>query len=158
MLDIRKTEFNLYAVDIDGSTYEFEKWDADTGLDVLLDLTKITGKSLGLAVGGLFGDKKEGEEDGPKKGLSSDLMGQVMEALVERLDKKVCMALIKKFASEKVVCEGAKINFNSHYKDKYNLLFKVVRAGLEVQYGNFLGAVLANVGVTPPKAVTNRVF
>lgn len=156
MLNIRKTEAGLFAVDVDGHQYEFEKWGAEDGLDTLLDITKITGKSLGLAVGGLFAEKPE---DGEAKKLSPDLIGQIMEALIQGIgDKKTAKELVKKFASERCFCEGAKVVFNSHYKDRYDHLFKVVRAGLEVQYGNFLGALLGSAGISMPKAVMNRVL
>lgn len=152
---LSKTDAGLYAETIDSLEYEFEKWGAEESLDTLLDIAKITGKPLGLAVGAFF---KEGVE-GEKKEINPDAIGDIMEALVERLDKKTCMYLIKKLAADKVFCAGVKIkSFDLHYKDRLDHMFRVVKTALEVQYGSFFGALLGSAGISmPTKAIMNRV-
>jgi Phage tail assembly chaperone protein, TAC len=147
---LHKTPAGLFAEVIDGKTYEFEKWGALEAVDTLIDLSKITGKPLGMGIANIFS-----KDD--KTQMDPNVMGAIMEALTGNLKKKLTRRLIMKFSSEKCFCEGKPINFDQHYRDNLFHLFKVVRAGLEVQYGNFIGAVLGSAGVSLPKpAIMNR--
>lgn len=129
---------------IDGHLYEFEKWGADKSLTVLLDLASITGKPLGMAFGSLA-------SGGPGKILDKEpdpnLISDILEALTVKLKKKAVMRLIKKMSSESMLCDGKRIDFNSHYADRLDHLFRVVYAALEVQYGNFFAGILGTVGI-----------
>jgi hypothetical protein len=129
---------------VDGSTYEFEKWGAEESLATLAKILKIVGKPLSQLVGSF------GSEDGKKlldQEIDSNLLGSAIGSLMESMDEGSTLALIKKLSSEKVLCDGAKISFNLHYQDRLDHLFRVVKAALEVQYGNFLAALFANLGV-----------
>ena len=150
---MRKNESGLYEVEIDGLKYEFEKWGAEDSYDVLLDIAKICGKPLGLAVGALFG------KGGLDTDFNPDMIGTVMEALVQGIgDKAITKAITKKLTAEKCFCDGQKINFNSHYQDRLDHMFKVLLAALEVQYGNFFAALLGLLGSKPSfKGLVNRV-
>lgn len=130
----------MYGVQVDGLNYEFSKWGAEEQVDVLLDVAAIVGKPLGIALGAIMGgDGKLSLEHQ----IRPDLIALAFEALTERMDKKIVKVLLRKFASENVLCEGKKFNYDQHYQDRLDHLFKVTRAGMEVQYGNFLGALLA---------------
>ena len=142
----------LYEVSVDGLKYEFSKWGAEEALDVLFDISKITGKPLASAVAGMF--SKDSED---KSKVSPEIIGEIIGALMDRLDKKTCMALIKKLSSEKAWCEGAKISFDTHYQDKFDHLYRVIRAALEVQYGNFFAAFQGALGIRFPSQISNRV-
>lgn len=146
---LRKTDAGLWATEIEGITYEFEKWGAEDATDTLLDLTKITGKSLAVAIGSIL--SKDGEE---KKSINPDIIGQIVDCLMQGLsDKATCKALIRKFSSEKCFCNGAKINFDQHYRDRLFHMILVIKAALEVQFGNFFGALLGSAGITVPKTM-----
>lgn len=151
-----KNSAGLYELEIDGEKYEFEKWGADEGVDVLLDIARIVGKPLGMAIGSLMGSDEDGNK-GADKSFNPDVIAQIMEALSQSLDKATCKVLIKKLSSEKIYCNGAPIKFNLHYQDRYSHLMKVVSAATEVQFGNFFGAVLGVAGVKMPSKITNRV-
>ena len=148
---------------VDGKLYEFEQFKTTEALKVLARLTKIFGEPLTLALGAFFKDKPESfigklDENGlpikveevqaEKKsfldqdlGDKSDILAKAVRTLIDRLDEDEVVELVKKLASEKVKCDGAPIIFDDHYVGSPMHLFKVVAAGLEVQYGNFLNAI-----------------
>lgn len=152
---IEKNEEGRYAVDIDGASYSFEKYGAEESLETLLKIAKIAGKPLGLAISAFLGDKDEKEKSILEREMDPDLLATAFEALTTALDEKVVMALVKKFSSDRVLCNGAKIVFNTHYEDRLDLLFKVVKAALEVQYGNFFSALSGLIPVKRSKSVQN---
>jgi hypothetical protein len=135
-----KNETGLYEVEIDGKKYEFEKWGAESSLATLIKIAKIAGKPLGIFLGSAVSG------NGLKTEISPDLMASACEALVQNMDEQNCINLIKKLSSEKVLCDGRKINFDTHYEDQLSHLFRVVKASLEIQYGNFLQELLLIIG------------
>jgi hypothetical protein len=143
----QKNAAGLYQVEVDGRQYEFEKWGAEESLSTLLKLSKIAGKPLAQAIAAIGGDAISIDT---KLHLDAGLLSTAISALMESMDEGTTVSLIKKLSSEKVLCDGAKISFNSHYQDRLDHLFKVVAAALEVQYGNFFGALLGLVGGKRP--------
>lgn len=151
-----KNEVGMYEVLVDDHKYEFEKWGAEDASDALLDIITIVGKPLGMGAAVLFSKN----EDGEKQKADPDLIGSIMEALTTNVgkNKATVKMLIKKLSSEKVLCDGAKINFNLHYKDRMSHMLKVVSSGLEVQFGNFFEELLGRSGITVPQGIMNRDF
>ena len=141
---VEKNAAGLYEVEVDGLKYEFEKWGAEESLATLLKLSRLVGKPLGQAMAGLSFN-----EDKTKVEINFDIAGEAIGALMQNMDEDLSMSLIKKLCSEKCLCNGAKINFNVHYQDKLDHMFKVVAAALEVQYGNFFVALLGSAGASP---------
>lgn len=154
---MKPNEAGLFEVIIDDKKYEFAKWGAEDATDTLLDLAAIVGKPLGLGLAALTGKDEEGKSGLDKK-IDPNIIGSVMEALSQNVgsNKATIKALIKKLSSDQVFCDGAKINFNLHYQDKTLHMFKVVRAALEVQYGNFFAALQGFGGILKPQGLTNR--
>lgn len=148
---VTKNETGLYEVEVDGAKYEFEKWGADEALDVLLQFVPLVGKPLGTAVAAFMG-----EEKGIDAEIDPNMIGLIVDALTSNFDKKTIKSLFVKLSSEKVLCDGKKFSFNTHYQDRLDHMFKVVQAALEVQYGNFFAALLGMFGKFTPKAFTNR--
>lgn len=137
---MKKNDSGLYEVVIDDKTYEFEKWGAEDSLDVLLDISQLIGGPVGSAIGDLF------NKEGMHTEINGAMLGMVMEGLTKNLKKEIVKPLIKKLCSEKVLCEGKPIKFNVHYADDLMHMFRVVKAALEVQYGNFFVAFQGVVG------------
>lgn len=153
MKAVRSSETGLYEVVVDELKYEFEKWGAEDSYDTLLDLAKLCGKPIGLAVSAFGGGNLDEE-------LRPDIISTVFQSIVDGIgDKSVTKAVTKKLVSEKCFCNGAKINFNTHYQDRLDHMFKVMWAALEVQYGNFFVALLGLVGASSPQiqGLMNRV-
>jgi hypothetical protein len=144
---MKQNETGLFEVEVDGKNYEFEKWGAEASLSVLIKIAKIAGKPLGMVLGMAM------EKKGLDTDISADLLGDAVQSLLENMDEEVCISLIKRISSEKVLCEGRPIKFNDHYQNKLGHLFKVVKAALEVQYGDFFGEL---VGLIPAPKPTGK--
>lgn len=135
---MKQNEAGLTEAEIDGKKYEFERWGAEDSLDTLIDISQMVGKPLGMAIATMLG------KEGLNKDVDPDMLGGVFEAMFQNLNKEKTKPLIKKLCSDKVLCDGKKINFNQHYAGSENIMhmFRVVQANLEVQYGNFFVALL----------------
>lgn len=147
-MKVTKTEAGLFAVDVDGDTYEFERWGAEDALDTLMDISSIVGTPLSAAAAAAFG--KGG--DGVKTELTDDLIERVVGELTRnmRQHKAMCLAIFKKLAGRRVLCNGRPVNYDQDYAgDRLRRLFLVVRAGFTVQYGDFCAAVLGSNARAP---------
>jgi len=146
---------------IDDHVYSFAHLPAQEALRVLTKLTKIVGEPLAIAVGALMKDDKTERklgEDGlplpaePKKGLlerdvDPEVFGKAARSLIEKLDEEEVIAIVVKLTTQQVLCDGIEIkNFNTHFTGQLGHLFKVLAAALEVQYGNFFGAMIGLTG------------
>jgi hypothetical protein len=145
-MEIQKDETGLYVADIDGQKYAFAKWGAEESLDVLLELVPMVSGPIGSAVSAVFGGDKDEAKSILDKELNADAIGMVFKGLTTGFNKKSVKDLIIKLTSRDVLCDGLKISFNRHYQDKLSLMFKVARAALEVQYGNFFADVKGLAG------------
>jgi hypothetical protein len=157
-MSISKNEIGLYETEIDGDKYEFEKWGAEDASDVLLDIITIVGQPLGMGAAALFGKDEDGVK-GIDRDMDPDIIGKIMESLTGNVGKNklVVKSLLKKLSTDRVQCNSKPIaSFNIHYRDKLFHMTKVVRAGLEVQFGNFFDAVLGQNGIKVPKGIINR--
>lgn len=130
-MSIDKNEAGLYETQLGDHVYEFQKWGAEAALDTLFDLGVLMGKPLGsmVASGGLSAE------------LNSPTLQSVITSLATNLqtNRSTVMGLFRRLASgTKVMCDGKSISsFDVHYKDRLPHLFQVVKANLEVQFGNF---------------------
>lgn len=132
-----KNSAGLYELTLDGAKYEFEKWGAERATDTLLDLAALVGAPLGSAV----------QAAGKTGGLDRAIIPMVMDQLARAVgaQKVLCRSLLHMLATDPL-CNGGPINFDKHYADKLPLMFQVVRASLEVQFGNFFAAIRAVAG------------
>lgn len=130
-------------------TFEFGKWGAEEQTDILLDVMSIAGSSLGSVADLLAGG-------GLDASLSSKPIENIMRQLSQGLtrDKTLTKRIIKKLCSEKVLCNGANIKYDQFYAEHLATSFLVCKANLEVQYGDFLGAV-ASLLPAQPTATTD---
>lgn len=145
---------------VDGHVYEFAKWGAQESLNTLLEMAALVGGPLGkLAAKGFLAGVEQGSMT--QFNLDEDLLGHVWDQLAESLltRRDEVMRLITRLATRDVLCDGkllvppgknAAACFDVHYKDGLPHLFQVCRAALEVQYGNFFGALGDLVQRSPP--------
>jgi len=130
--------------EIDGHTYSFEVLGAKESVKLMRKLIRLVGQPFAM----LF-TSAEGEGDLLKKKIKPDVLGLAVKALTENIDSDEVDAIIENLAATKCLCDGKKINFDQHYKQKLGHLINVVKAALEVQYGNFLAEVLSQLPSTP---------
>lgn len=143
---IEQNAEGLYDVIIGDETYSFAKWGAEEALTNLIKISKMVGKPLGILLGGalggedetLFGEKKSLLE----REINPDMISLAMEAITANMDESSMIPLIKALTSKDVMCDGRRITFNKHYEGRMMTVFKVIKAGLEVQYGNFFEELL----------------
>jgi len=122
---------------VDDIPYEFSQFGAERALKLLVRLSKIVGKPLALAV-----SSAEGEGSLLKKQVNPNTLALAVEALMERLDESEAVEIIKGLTSgDSCMCQGRRIEFNTHYEGRLPHMFKVLAAALEVQYGNFFDAL-----------------
>ena len=146
---------------VDDQLYEFEQFTTTNSLKTLARLTKIVGEPLAIALGGFFKEEKPGLTPAgipkpvaaPKGLLDRDIDGDAIKAavaaLVDRLDENEVVELVKKLTSEKVLCDHQAIVFDLHFAGRPLHLFKVLKAAIEAQYGNFFDAA-KGIAIQPP--------
>lgn len=145
MLELAKKE-------IDGHVYEFEQFGAKKATKLLVRIARIAGQPMAIA-----GAEIAKSKDGVAERLNSvSLITSIVGSLTEKLDENEVLDLIESFvANEKVLCDGKKIVFDTHYQQRLDHMFRVLWAALEVQYGNFFGALSAFLPSARPP-VSNR--
>lgn len=146
----RKAESGLWAVDIDGATYEWERWGAEEALDTLTEILDLLGKPLGGLID-MLQAKRETTAAPTRAGVGGKIVSGLMRKL-KRNKEDVKLVLKRLTSGPRVFCDGKAINFNRHYENELALMFKVANAAVEVQYGNFLDAVLDALGHDPAAA------
>jgi len=136
--------------EIEGHTYEFSQFGARESLKVLGKLTKIIGEPLTL---GLSGVKGGGNFLGREIDLT--ILGRAVGILGQHFDDEAISLIESLTSGDRVLCDGKKVDFLSHYEGKLDLMFKVLYAALEVQYGNFFKGLTALAPATPPAPSTS---
>jgi len=118
-------------------TYTFTQFGTTQSWKVLVKLGKI----LGPAVGDFLSKWEKGS-----KILDQDvakIAGPLIAQLMDRIDPDTSADLIKEILNS-VMVGGKRIDdalFEVHFRQKIPLMFKVLAAALEVQYGNFYDAL-----------------
>ena len=139
---------------IKGSNYEFSQYGAKQGLKTLLRLGKLIGKPIALGYAA-FQKNEEGVRD-----VKADILAQAVESLMQNAHQDEVLDLCIELSSRNCLCDGKQIDFNSHYEGDFGLMFEVIAAALEVQYGNFFVALSGLPGVAPtqpaPSKITNQ--
>lgn len=122
---------------VDGEEYTFTQFGATKSMKVLTRLSKIVGEPIGKVAGGIEPGKSMLDQD-----LDGQLIGAAIKALTDNLDEDVVVNTVKELCSC-VLYKGGTLDktFDIHFQGRLGHLFKVVGAVLEVQYGDFLGAL-----------------
>lgn len=149
---IEKNDQGLYEGEVDGKIYEFQKWGAERSAATLFAIAGIVADPLGQVAGDML-SKRDGVnfQDVLDLNLDGDMVSKAVKALFANMNERMAMGLLKKFCAEGVLCEGKKIDFNLHYQDRLDHMFKVLRLAVEVQYGNFFSAVTDLLRAWAPK-------
>lgn len=139
---------------IDGVKYTFYQFNPRLGMKVLVKLAKIFGEPLGMIGESVI-------SKGFKNVLASEVkelpVSKMVNSLVTRLDDSEVTELIDNLC-DNIICDGKNLKeiFDVHFQGEYLRLFKVVKAALEVQYGNFFAAILGLLESNPPATVPEK--
>lgn len=128
---------------IDGLEYTFYQFPATDGTKVLIRLSKLLGEPLGM----LGGDVLKGGIKGAVGTDAGHAIGKAVKALTDNIDVEETYNLIMMFFKH-VQHNGNSLSdiYDVHFQGKYSLVFKILKAALEVQYGNFFGELAAMSG------------
>ena len=124
--------------EIDGHTYQFEQLGARQSIKVMIRLGKIIGKPFAVSVGAYQGKDKP---------LNTSILSEAAASLCQSMDETETLSLLELLTAEKALCDGKKIDFDTHYEGKIPHLFKVLKIALDVQYGNFPDALSEFLGL-----------
>lgn len=121
---------------IDGKNYLFTQYGAKEALKMLVRLSKIIGKPMALSYAALGAKGADGSPE-----IKGDVLAQAIDALMQNAHEDDVLDICMKLSSKDCLCNGKQIDFNSHFEGQLPHMFKVIKAALEVQYGNFFGAL-----------------
>lgn len=143
-LRIEKLPQGTWGVQVDGAPYEFSRWGAEESLDRLMDLTAIIGGPVGGMLALMMGKPGDARAE-----VTPDVAGTLVRELGIHMHqhRRLVLDLFRKLAADGVICRGKPVNFDEHYANNLGHLFRVTRAALEVQYGNFFAEALAAAGM-----------
>lgn len=113
---------------IDGKNYSFQQFSATKGTRLLARVMRIIGEPMGFLAGAL------------NKTASPELIGKAVKALTEKLDEDTVERTVKDLL-EGARCEGKPVVFDIHFAGQYGHLFRVVKAAMEAQFGDFFDAL-----------------
>ena len=122
---------------IDDNTYIFHQLPVSLSLKILIRITKIIGPTLGSVFDGLGKDFP----DTMKELMGADLeFSKITNTIFSSIDEEITVSTIKELLSKTIV-DGKNLSdvFEVHFQRNHLHLLKVIKSGLEVEYGNFLG-------------------
>lgn len=135
---------------IDGDEYEFTQFGAKESIRILSRVLKLVGEPMTLAYASFKDDPEGTAKSFFDRDFDKMILSKAVGAFAERMDDEAVLDLIETLtAKSNVICNGAKIDFNSHYEQRLGRMFKVLLAALEVQFGNFLEELPGSVGMAP---------
>lgn len=135
--------------EIDGAVYEFQQFRTTVSLTVLSKLSKLLGEPIMVALGAVLkgGKGKAGLKNLLEMDLDPDALAKAVRVLIDGMDDVKVVALVQQLATEGILCDHKPLkasDFDFHFAGRLSHLVNVVKAQLEVQYGNFFGAISAS--------------
>ena len=124
-----------YQATVDERVYTFSKWGAEKALKTLAELSRVAGESLSIAASAFA-------NSGTTNDIDPNLIGSAVKALTDGLgsDTDATLRLMKRLCCDGTLCDDRPILFDTHFRGGLLSMIKVVRAALEVQFGDFFSA------------------
>jgi hypothetical protein len=121
---------------IDGATYAVTQFSATKSLKTFHRLGRMIGPAFGALTGGAaLGDVANAN-------ITAESFGTAIKALFESCDEATFERTVKDLL-ETTTKDGKPINFDLDFSGSIGTLFKVLAFVLEVNYSDFLGAIVA---------------
>lgn len=121
---------------IDDSVFSVSQFSATKSLKLFHRLGKMIGPAFGALTGGAaLGDVANAN-------ISAEAFGSAIKALFESCDESTFERTVKDLL-ETTTKDGKPINFDLDFSGSIGTLFKVLAFVLEVNYSDFLGAIVA---------------
>jgi hypothetical protein len=120
-------------VTVDGEDYKVHLLPPSRAYKLATKLTKMIGEPLGTMAGSMGDEAK-----------SATALPMAIKALTTNLADDDSLVLIKALM-ETVTFENKPLNFESHFQGRLGLMLKLVAKVVEVQFADFMGAVVEMV-------------
>lgn len=132
---------------LDGTRYVLSQYTARNAVALLVKLSKIIGKPLGILTG-----QTEKDSEAVKK----KLIGEAIDALTSNLEADETITLIEQILKGVSIIDGdtnRPLVFDIDFAGRLGHLFKLLKEVLMFQYSDFLGDLAA---ITPSIAVSKK--
>lgn len=125
---------------IDGVTYSVYMLPPKAAMDMLVDIGKVVGPSLGTILDAA--SEKGGITHLLDMSVNSEFFSKAAGQLFERMDKAVLRSTIDQLVQVSMA-DGVKLDsiFEIHFRGKLGSMFQWLTFALKVQFGNFLSAL-----------------
>ena len=125
---------------IDGVTYSVYMLPPKTAMDLLVDIGKVVGPSVGTLVDAA--SSKGGAAALLEMSVTSEFFSKAASELFERMDKSVLRSVIDQLAKVSMA-DGVKLEstLDIHFRGKLGTMFKWLAFALQVQFGDFFNAL-----------------
>ena len=130
---------------IDDVHYLVTQYPARLALQLLVRLSKIIGKPLGILTA-----QTDDEE------VKKNLIGEAIDALTQRIDADETLNLVEQLLKCVTIFDGntnRQIIFDIDFQGRLGHLFKLLKEVLSFQYADFLGDLAA---ITPTMAASKK--
>lgn len=121
---------------IDGEEYKIHVMTPSTSIKLLTRIFKLLGEPFAEMAVGVKAAKNEDEANEQ----AMKLLPVAVRALVSRMDENEVMGVVQQLTSA-VTVDNKQISFERHFQGRLGHLLKLLSACVEVQYGDFLGAL-----------------
>ena len=125
---------------IDAVTYTVYMLPPKAATDMLVDIGKVIGPSLGTILDAA--SEKGGITPLLDMSVNSEFFSKAAGQLFERMDKAVLRSMIDQLAQVSMA-DGVKLDstFDIHFRGRLGSMFQWLTFALKVQFGNFLSAL-----------------
>ena len=126
--------------EIDGVIYTVYMLPPKTAMDMLVDIGKVVGPSLGTIMDAA--SRNGGVSELLGMSVTSEFFSKAAGELFQRMDKAVLRSVIGQLAQVSMA-DGVKLEdtFDIHFRGKLGSMVKWLAFALKVQFGNFFSAL-----------------
>ena len=132
--------------EVGGCTYAVNMWHPDKAMENLAWLTKTCGESITAIISSV-----DSLQDILDTDVDLKLLTPAVKAMLLNIKEKEVVQKVRSF-TEAMECDGAKVDYDTHFMGRPGHLLKVVVGVLKVQYSDFFADIPA--GIMPGKNQT----
>jgi hypothetical protein len=135
--------------EIGGYSYTVSMLDPLTASDLLIDISKVVGPSLGAAAGAAGGDGSDDDKPDP------EMLDRAISGLFQRIEKTELRRIINLLSTVTQVRIGDKTPFletilAEHFRGQVGKMYEWLGFALKVQLGDFFSSVVPAIADAAP--------
>ena len=120
-------------------TYQVNMWHPDKAIENMTWLVKLMGEPLVAIVVNIGSVAELMESD-----VDLTLLAPSVKHLMQNLNEKEVVIKVNQF-TEDMLCDGAKVDYETHFMGRPGHLMKVIMGVLKVQYADFFDEIPAGI-------------